>query len=96
MFPDWQIAAKCYQEETKPKYVVLFVLARFVKDELITGVQKTSYSFKFNETTNSPVKRQYDRYISCFSKKLSNIVTLYFGAIFVGHCMNDDLVYHFL
>ena len=41
------------------------------------------------------MKRQYDGYISCFSKKLSNIVTLYFGALFVGHCTTDDLVDHF-
>ena len=40
MFPDSQIAAKYSQEETKSKYVVQFGLAPFVKDELITGVQK--------------------------------------------------------
>ena len=41
-----------------------------VKDQLITDVQKTPYSFKFDETTNSPVKKQYDGYVSFFSKKL--------------------------
>ena len=40
MFPDSQIAAKYSQEETKSKYVVQFGLAPFVKDELVTGVQK--------------------------------------------------------
>ena len=40
--------------------VVQFALAPFVKDELITGVQKTPYSFKFEETTTSQVKKQYD------------------------------------
>ena len=40
MFPNSQIVAKYSQEETKPKYVVQFGLAPFVKDELITDVQK--------------------------------------------------------
>ena len=78
MFPDLQIAAKYSQEETKSKYVVQFGLSPFVKDELITDVQKTPYSFKFNETMFSQMKKQYDRYISFFSKKLCKIVTLWF------------------
>ena len=60
MFPDSQIAVKYSQEETKSKYVVQFGLAPFVKDELITDVQKTPYSFKFDETTTSEMKKQYD------------------------------------
>ena len=61
----------------KQNHVVQFGLAPFVKDELSTDVQKTPYSFKFDETTNSPVKKQYDGYVSFFSKKLRKIVTLY-------------------
>ena len=77
MFPDLKISTKYSQEETKSKYIVQFGLAPFVKDELSTDVQKTPYSFKFDETTNSPVKKQYDGYVSFFSKKLRKIVTLY-------------------
>ena len=91
MFPDLQIAAKYSQEETKSRYVVRFGLAPFVKDELSTDVQKTPYSFKFDETTNSLVKKQYDGYVSFFSKKLCKIVTLYCGTLFVGHCTAEDL-----
>ena len=40
-------------EEAKSKYVVQIGLASFVKDELITGAQKTPYSFKFDGTANS-------------------------------------------
>ena len=94
MFPDSQITAKYSQAETKSKYVVQFGLAQFVKDELITDVQKTPYFFKFNKTTNSQVKKQYDGYVSCFSKKLRKIV-IYCGTLFVGHCKADDLVDHF-
>ena len=69
MPPDSQIAAKYSQEETKSKYVAQFGLAPFVKDELIADVQKSRYSFKFDETTNSQVKKQYDGYVSFFWKK---------------------------
>ena len=94
MFPDSQIAAKYSQAETKSKYVVQLGLAQFVKDELITDVQKTPYFFKFNKTTNSQVKKQHDGYVSCFSKNLRKIV-IYCGTLFVGHCTGDDLVDHF-
>ena len=60
MFQDSQTAAKYSQEETKSEYIVQFVLAPFVKDELITDVQKTQYSFKLDETMTSQVKQQYD------------------------------------
>ena len=95
MFPDSQIAAKYSQEETKSKYFVQFGLAPFVKDELITDVQKTLYPFKFDKITNSQVKKQYGRYVNCFSKKLCKIVTLYCGTLFVGCFMADGLVDNF-
>ena len=57
MSQDLQIAAKYSQEETKSKYVVLFGLTPFVKDELITDAQKTQYSFKFDETMTSPSEK---------------------------------------
>ena len=96
LLPDSQIAAKYSQGETKPKYVVQFGLAPFVEDELITDVQKTPYSLKFVETTNSQTKKQYDGYISFFSRKLQKILTLFCGSLFIGHCTADDLVDHFL
>ena len=74
-----QIAAKYSQEETKSKYVVQFGLTPFVKDELITDAQKTQYSFKFDETMTSQVRKQYDGYTCLFSKKLCKILTLYCG-----------------
>ena len=76
MFPDSQIAAKYSQEETKSKYVVQFGLARFVKDQLITDIQKTPYSFKFDETANFQVKKQYDGYFSFFSNITQNYNTV--------------------
>ena len=96
MFLDLQIVAKYSQEETKSKFVIQFGFAPFVKDGLITDVQKTPHSFKFDKTRTSRVKKQYDRFASFFSKKLCKIVTPYCGSLFVGHCTADDLVDHFL
>ena len=93
--PDQQIAAKYSPEETKSECVVQFGLAPFAKDELITDVQKTPSSVKFDETTNFQVKKQYDGYVTFFSKKLRKVVTLYCGSLLVGHCTADDLVDHF-
>ena len=83
MIPDSQVAAKYSQEKTKSKYVVQFGLVSFVKDELITDVQKTPYYCKLNG------------YASFFSKKLRKIVASYCDSLFVGHCTTDDLVDHF-
>ena len=82
------------KKEQNPN-VVQFCIAPFVKDELITYVEKTPYSFKFDETTTSQVKKQYNRCVSFFSKILHEIVTSYCGFLFVGHCTADDLVDHF-
>ena len=41
------------------------------------------------------MKKQYDGYVSFFSKKLCKIVTLYYGSFFFGHCTADDQVDHF-
>ena len=71
IFLDLQIAAKYSQEETKSEYVVQFGLAPFAKDELITDVQKTPSSFKFDETTNFQVKKQYDGYVTYFLKEVT-------------------------
>ena len=95
MFPDSQIGVKYSQEEIKSKYVFQFGLAVFVKDELSTDVQKTLYPFKFDKTTTSQMKKQYDGCFSFFSKKLRKILTSYCGPLFVGHCTTDDLVDHF-
>ena len=70
MFLDLQIVAKYLQEGTKAKYVVQFGLAPFVKDELITDVQKTSCSFNINKTTDSQVRKEYEGYVKFFLKEI--------------------------
>ena len=72
--------------------LISLVSLPLLKMNWLSDVQTTPYSFRFVETTNSRVKKQYDGFISFFLKKLHKIVTLYCGTLFVGHCTADDLV----
>ena len=53
------------------------------------------YSFLFDETTNSQVKKQYDGYVIYWSKRSDRIVHSYCGSLFFGHCTAVDLVEHY-
>ena len=94
MFPDLQIVAKYSQEETKSKYVVQFGLAPFVKDELITDVQKLHAPLNPMKVQIPKRESSMKDTSSFFSKKLRKIVT-YCSSLFVGHCTSDELVDHF-
>lgn len=53
------------------------------------------FSFKFDETTTSQVKKQNDGYVQYYSKKYKKIVNHYAGSLFLGHCTSEDLLTHF-
>ena len=58
-------------------------------------IKATPYTFHFDETTTSQVKKQYDGYVTYFSQKYMEVRTTYCGSLFVGKCAADDLVVHF-
>ena len=62
MFPDPEIARKYKQSETKVKYSVQFGIAK-------QDFSKTPFTFKFDETTKSQIKKQYDGYIQYWCPK---------------------------
>ena len=95
MFPDSQIAKNYSQQETKMKYTVQFGIAPFVKDQLITDISNKPFSFHFDESTTSQIKKQYDAYVTYFSYRTQTVVTAFCGSLFVGHCTAEDLVSHF-
>ena len=84
MFPDSNIAKAYSQGETKVKYYIQFGIAPYFKDELAKDIKGAGFSFKFDETTPSQVKKQYDGYITYFSKNLQKVITAYVGSLFVG------------
>ena len=48
--------------ETKTKYFVEFGIAPHIKQLLLTDLDGSPFTFKFDETTTSQVKKQYDAY----------------------------------
>ena len=95
MFPDSMIA-KCYQQSaTKVKYAIQYGIAPYVKEKLIYDVRNKPFTFKFDETTNREVKKQYDGYLQYWSGTHNEIINAYCGSLFVGHCNSDQLVEHF-
>ena len=70
-------------------------IADHLKKQLIYAVKNIPYSFLFEETTNSQVKKQYHGYVIYWSKRCDVIVHSYCGSLFVGHCTTLDLVGHY-
>ena len=64
MFPDSNIAKQFNQQETKAKYTTQFGIAQYVKEKMILDVSNKPFSFKFDETTTSQIKNQYDTCVS--------------------------------
>jgi hypothetical protein len=95
MFPDSNIAKQFNQQETKAKYTLQFGIAPYVKEKVISDVSNKPFSFKFDETTTSQTKKQYDAYVTYFSYANQCIVTVFCGSLFVGHCTAVDLLSHF-
>ena len=95
MFPDSNIAKSYSMADTKVQYTVKFGIAENLKKKLIYDVKKVPYSFLFDETTNINVKKQYDAYLSYWSKHHDQVVCAYMGSLFVGHCNAENLVEHY-
>ena len=95
MFPYSKIATKYAQHANKLRYVIVYGLASYVKELMLKDARDTFFTYKFDETTTSQVKKQYDGYITYFSKQFEQIVTVYCDSLFVGHCSYKDLVQHF-
>ena len=73
---DSEIAAKYPQHATKARYVIVYGLAPHVKEAYISNAKDTLYCYKSDETTTSQVKKQYDGYITFFSKYYNQVVTV--------------------
>ena len=95
MFPDSEIAKNYKQGQTKLKYNVQFGIAPHIKKLLMNDMVHEQFCFHFDETTTSQVKKQYDGYITYFSKKYKLVTCSYAGSLFVGHCPAPVLLQHF-
>lgn len=95
MFPDSKIAQGYKQGATKIKYVIQYGIAPYIKDCDKEEVRNLPYAFKFDESTNSRVRRQYDAHVQFWSTKYNKITSTYVGSLFLGHCKAEDLSAHF-
>ena len=84
MFPD-----------SKMKYTIQYGIAPYFKELLKDDLKNTAYSFKFDETTNQQVKKQYDGYVQYWSCKHKCINIAYCGTLMVDHCPSEKLLEHF-
>ena len=82
--------------ETKVAYMIKFSIVQYVCRKLNKDVADTPFSFLFDETTNSQVKKQNDRYFMYWAKQGRRVVHRYCGLLFVGHSYADALLNHYL
>ena len=78
MFPDSKIAQSYRQELMTIKYVIQFGIASFVKEQMIRSFELQPFSFMFDETTTSQVKKQYDGYDQFWSNEKRKLSTSYY------------------
>ena len=83
MFPDSTIARPYSVGGTKAQGTIKFEIADCLKEKLIYNVNRVS--FLFDESTNNQVKKQYDGYVSYYSRRYHQVVSAYEGSLFVGH-----------
>ena len=96
MFPDSKIAQSYRQGKTKVRYNIQYGIAPHIKQMLMYDVNTTPFTFKFDESTTSQVKKkQYNAYLQFWSKNYDEVVNCYFGSLFVRHCTAKNLVEHF-
>ena len=95
MFLDSAIAKSYKQGETKVKYCLQYGIAPNLKDLIVKDLASSPFTFKFDETATSQVKKQYDAHMQFRSEKENRVITAYCGLLFVGHCTAEDLVSHF-
>lgn len=82
--------------ETKTKYIVQFGIGPYVIEQLIEDLAKTPFTFMFDETTTSQVKKQYDGYVQFYSKRYKRLINQYAGSLFLGHCTSEQFKDHFM
>ena len=95
-FPDSKIAASYGSACIKAAYLIKYGIAEDVINELKKDIQACPFTFKFDESTTKQVKKQYDAYITYYSKSKEEVINAYAGSLFVGHCLTDSLVEHYL
>lgn len=86
MFHDSKIASNYHMSYTKMQYILEFAIQPYSLENICSDFRDTAFTFKFDETTNCQVNKQYDGHIQYYSKKFERVVNQYCGSLFIGHC----------
>ena len=70
MFPDSKIAQSYRQGKTKVRYNIQYGIAPHIKQMLMYDVNTTPFTFKFDESTTSQVKKNNIMLIYNFGQKI--------------------------
>ena len=68
MLPNSKIAKDYSQSKTKVKYVIEFGIAPHIRSLVQADIYERPFTFHFDETTTSQVKKHYDGYVTYYSK----------------------------
>ena len=83
MFPGHPAAENYKCSSTKSAYLLQYGVAELLKEDLMKDIRGVPYTFKFDETATSQVKKQYDAYICYWSPSYGQIVNMYAGSLFL-------------
>ena len=81
----WQIIENSYnsyiansflQADTKVKYLIQYGIKHYVFNLILIDVKNQPFRFHLYKTTTSQVKKQYDTYLTYWSAKRNEIITL--------------------
>ena len=95
MIPHCPIAQGYAQGDAKVKYNLQFGIFPDCKEQLTYDDKRRPFIFKFHESTNELIDKQYDGYVQYWSESGHKFPYRYCGSLFLGHCTSDDLVNHF-
>ena len=59
------------------KYVIQFGLSSYCQDLLKSDLKGKPFSFKFDETTTSQTKKQYDGFVQFWSKRFNAVIMVF-------------------
>ena len=93
MFPDSDIATTFTCGPDKTAYIAKFGLAVYIKEELVSQVNKSPFVLMFDESLNETTKnKQLDVHVRFWNE--GQVQSRYLGSQFMGHSTAQDLLSH--
>lgn len=82
MFSDSTIAKSFQQKNKKLKYMIQFGIVPYLKELTLKELVDLPFSFRFDESKTSKIKKQYDAYATYQSNHFSRILSGYLETLF--------------